>query len=412
MLRKLVVLTTGVLLTIPAYAQSSVSIYGIVDMGYRWSGKHFSLSHYQAGTKAHVTPGNRSGLDSGIQSQSRIGFKGVEDLGNGFKASFVLERGLASDTGADIDGWNRQAFVALSGGFGTFAFGRQQTPQYLLATMFDPFSDGTDGKMTRTYLYNPRLDNLATYTSPNWGGFSFIAGYSQNGAGDESPDNLGKASISNAGDMSDTEFRAVVFAPMFVSDRFSIALNFNYFKMKDSGTGTGYPTRVPRDDQTVKVYDLMASYDFGPLKLAGAIGKRKISSFDFVSALTPEYGLIDQRFTSATLSDPRFFDAKDSIQFMVGVTVPVGSDGKVLASYTRRKTESGGWRNYDVTKSDMKVKQFAIGYMHNLSKRTNLYVAYSHIENNDTAKFGSSYGDVGDNNGYQRAFNVGIRHMF
>jgi len=64
-----------------AQAQSSVTVYGVLDMA-------FNAENNGAGA-----PGKKFALDSGIQSGSRLGFKGSEDLGNGLKANFKLEIG-------------------------------------------------------------------------------------------------------------------------------------------------------------------------------------------------------------------------------------------------------------------------------------------------------------------------------
>ncbi len=359
MYKKLAIAAISLPIAAAAAAQSNVSVYGVVDMGYRWAGKNLD-----AGV------GSRIGLDSGIQSGSRLGFKGTEDLGNGLKASFVLEQSLAVDTGTGAD-WKRQAFLALSGDFGSMAFGRQQTPQYLFAGQFDPFANATDATMVRTYIYNARLDNMATYVSPDWGGFSFIAGYSFNGIGDENKDN----------DVADA--RIIAFAPMFTAGDFSAAVNIHQVRMDSSG-GTGNS-----DGEKVTAYDLFAAYDFGAVKLSGAIGRRNASETDFAVV---DYG------------SSRFTDAEDSTQYMLGLKIPVGSAGNILASYVHRKT--------DLLNDDTaKVDQFGLGYTHALSKRTNLYAAYSHIKNNSDARQSTAYSDINKTR-YQRAFNLGIRHKF
>ena len=79
-----------------AQAQSSVTIYGIVDTGITYTSKVGSV----AGTPAATATGSRFGLNSDILQGSRIGFKGVEDLGGGLSAVFNLETGFQNDTGA------------------------------------------------------------------------------------------------------------------------------------------------------------------------------------------------------------------------------------------------------------------------------------------------------------------------
>ncbi|RJG09399.1 porin, partial [Massilia cavernae] len=97
-----------------AFAQSSVSIYGIADAGFvRESGG---------------TAGTVNKLTSGAAAASRIGFRGTEDLGNGVSALFTLETGFRLDTG-EVDSagtiFNRQAFVGLKSKAGTLTLGRQ-----------------------------------------------------------------------------------------------------------------------------------------------------------------------------------------------------------------------------------------------------------------------------------------------
>ena len=102
-----------------AHAQTNVTIYGLVDAG---------LVSERGGSAGSVTK-----VTSGIGSQSRLGFKGTEDLGNGLSAIFQLETGVKIDDGA-LDSantiFNRQAYVGLkSKDAGTLTLGRQYTMQ-------------------------------------------------------------------------------------------------------------------------------------------------------------------------------------------------------------------------------------------------------------------------------------------
>lgn len=135
-----------------AQAQSSVTVYGVVDVG---------LAHENNGTDS-VTR-----LDSGNWSGSRLGFKGTEDLGGGLSAIFTIESGFNADTGAQADAarlFNRQAFVGLSGAFGAVKLGRQKNALYANVDTFDPFGNGLAGDSARLFSYNgSRTDNLITY---------------------------------------------------------------------------------------------------------------------------------------------------------------------------------------------------------------------------------------------------------
>jgi predicted porin len=123
MQKKLIALAVASLASGAAFAQTNVTMYGIADAGYVWSQGD-----------ALVTGTNKfSGIQSGLLSGSRLGFKGEEALGNGLKAIFTLEYGAEHRqqlrrraTGGSLNA--RQQFVGLAGGFGTVALGRQYSP--------------------------------------------------------------------------------------------------------------------------------------------------------------------------------------------------------------------------------------------------------------------------------------------
>lgn len=155
-----------------AFAQTSVTVYGVVDMGYQ----------NDNGSNA---AGSINSLVSGGQSGSRLGFKGTEDLGGGLSAIFTLENGFKSDDGS-IDSsaavrplFGRQAFVGLQGGFGVAKLGRQYTPLYNATVSYDPFAAGLAGDYRRVILVGgQRVDNAIVYGTPtNLGGFNAEALY-------------------------------------------------------------------------------------------------------------------------------------------------------------------------------------------------------------------------------------------
>lgn len=137
-----------------AFAQTNVTVYGVVDMGF---------SHDDNGGSAGAV--NR--LDSGLLNGSRLGFKGSEDLGGGLSAIFDLENGFSGDTGAAGQGgllFGRQAWLGLNGGFGNVKFGRQYTPVYMESATFDPFVDALAGDTSRMFSYSGvRINNAVSY---------------------------------------------------------------------------------------------------------------------------------------------------------------------------------------------------------------------------------------------------------
>jgi predicted porin len=151
-----------------ASAQTSVTIYGIVDMGI------VAESGGLAGTTTKLT--------SGVGSGTRLGFRGTEDLGGGLSANFVLETGIAADTGGFNQGglaFGRQSYVGLKGNFGTLTAGRQYTPHFLVLTSIaDPFGTGFAGNTGNIMATNGvRMNNTLKYATPNMNGFSADVAY-------------------------------------------------------------------------------------------------------------------------------------------------------------------------------------------------------------------------------------------
>ena len=117
-----------------AFAQSSITIYGIVDTSIRY------ISSDNAAGNSNIK------MDNGAISNSRIGFKGSEDIGGGNRINFRLENGFNGDNGSMSSPgvlFNRQSWVGISGDYGQFSIGRQQTPLFdLMADHFDPLTVG------------------------------------------------------------------------------------------------------------------------------------------------------------------------------------------------------------------------------------------------------------------------------
>ncbi len=157
-----------------AQAQSSVSLYGLVDM---------SVGRFQAPGAAAF-----KGVDSGNMSTSFFGLKGTEDLGGGLGAVFAIESFMRNDTGAAgrFNGdtfWARSAYVGLnSSSMGTLTLGRNTTSLFVNTLIFNAFGDSfgfspsirhtfTSGTVTGDTGWSDSIK----YTSPKFGGASFTA---------------------------------------------------------------------------------------------------------------------------------------------------------------------------------------------------------------------------------------------
>lgn len=187
---KVFILTTAIaaaattLFNAPAFAQSSVTIFGIADATFR------SVENGSAG--------RLNSLASGGYQSNRLGFRGTEDLGDGLQAGFWLEHGFSIDTGTMADSarfWNRRTTVSVSSkDLGEVRLGRDYTPSYNAMVAADPFLDNGIGAMSLLLnglasgaLTLTRADNQASYLLPEsmggvFGQFSVAAGENTPGA--------------------------------------------------------------------------------------------------------------------------------------------------------------------------------------------------------------------------------------
>lgn len=340
-----------------AAAQSSVSIYGIVDAG---------LVHERGGAAGSVTR-----VSSGVANASRIGFRGTEDLGNGVSAFFVLETGAKIDTGElDVAGsiFNRQALVGLKSSAGAVTLGRQYTPYYTtVSTVADPFGAGLSGSaknLMPTAGVNTRSSNTVMYTSPQLSGVSGELAYS-----------LGERAGDGSGGR---QFGAAL---AYANGPFNARVGYNN-KDSSSAAVAGAPKLIGRNTLVA------ANYKFALAKAYLAYGINKGVN----SAVLPNSG-IPYGGTRATAST-------DSRDLLAGVALPFGTN-TVLASYIRKDDKTGF--NQDAA-------QWAVGYTHALSKRTLAYTSYAKISNENGA--GYTVGNNTDVGSGDSAFNLGVRHTF
>ena len=370
-----------------ACAQSSVTLFGVVDAGLTYQ----STTSRDTTTGASVKQSKTSLGNSGYNS-SRIGFRGTEDLGGGLAASFWLEAPITNDDGATgISTFARRSTVSLSGGFGELRLGRDYTPTFWNDTVFDPF--GTNGSGTNvisTVSGNTTINNanyvrasnsIGYFLPPNLGGFYGQVQYSlhENASTDETSTTA--ASSSSAG--------------RYVGGRFGYANG-----PLDVALGVGRSTVVDTTalERSVQTINLGASYDFGPVKLFGELSNVK-NKFDYSAAA----------------------DRHDSYNgYLIGATVPVGA-GLIRVAYSQVRYNEGA---AGITGEDPLARKFAIGYVHNLSKRTALYATVARVNNRNDVNYTGSlvsasttgYGSTGTSyTGLPRSstgYDFGIRHAF
>ncbi len=329
-----------------ASAQSSVTLYGTVDLNAKYvkndgSAKRMSLSQ------------------DGINS-SQLGFRGVEDLGGGLKAGFVLLAGVNADTGStNSQFFNRRATVSLMGGFGEVRLGRDYTPTFWNNTIFDAF--GTNGLGDSSHVLQlptatfVRANNSIGYFLPSAiGGVygQFMVAAAEGGSG---PSLYGTTVGNNPG-------RYVGGRVGFAAGPFDIAAAYAQQRF-NSGAA----------DQ--KTMNIGASYDLRVAKLMGYFVRDEVGAFR------------ENRFS-------------------VSGVVPLGQ-GEIHAGYDRSKLSGP---------VDNKVDQWKVGYVYNLSKRTAVYTTVARVSNGNASRLGVAGGSAitaaPTLGGKSQGAEFGVRHFF
>jgi predicted porin len=360
-----------------ASAQSSVTLFGVVDVG---------VTSARGAGNGRVTS-----LNDSMNSSSRLGFRGVEDLGGGLSASFWLEAGINPDNGTGdatnvnnqnvaafnaVTGagaavrpgsqgltFNRRSTLSLAGGFGELRLGRDLTPSFQNFAAYDPFGTVGSGSSTNMLIgagggtaaaaalpTSVRASNgIAYYTPGNLGGFFGSALYA-----------FGENASNAAGGTAD--------------DGDTVSLRVGYaagpFALSAGYLNTEYATGDYR--QT----NLGGSWDFGVAKLMTVVAR------DQIQAVGAGVG---SRQSS----------------WQIGTLVPFGA-GEFKASYIRTNRAN--------TNDD--GSQLALGYVHNLSKRTAVYTTWARVDNRGNGVAFSNGRAATTPGGNTTAIDLGLRHAF
>ncbi len=312
----------------------NVQLYGIVDTGYI----------RESGSDARM----------GSNTESRIGFKGTEDLGSGLKATFELEKRLNLNDGTNSgnrwdspqgDGrhnaydnanginadWKGAANVGLShNDWGAIRLGRVNNLGVETYRRIDPFDhNGIGAALTAigNWFYTEQLSNTVRYDSPKWSGVSFGLSYTTANDDHQGNSNAYNVPYSKVG-----------------NDGFNIALQYdngpllllgNYYRMADSNDSD--------------VWSLGAAYRFGTVRLS--IG----------------YQDSDYQY------EPTQHNAEQK-EAIFGVQWDIGP-GQLNFSYNYARLEQGSY--------DEKAQKYSLGYTYNLSKRTAVYGVVSYLDADD-----------------------------
>jgi predicted porin len=358
-----------------AHAQSSVTLFGVVDLGVQYT---------KGGGNGSVRALSNGGL-----STSRIGFRGTEDLGGGLRAGFWLEGSLNPDsgtgrasntnnqtTGATTAGpltFDRMSFVSLShDSLGEVRLGRDFIPTHYNSIYFDPFN--ANGVA--------RAGNLT------------FAG-------------VGTGPLPTAITGSNT---VSYWLPGKLGGLYGMAM---------AGTGENASTAENSDDGNFAGARL--GFASGPFDVAAAVTRSHFSTAAAIGNYTHANigGTWDAGFAKffalynrVTVKLSAGSVRKNTAE--IGAHIPAGEVGRIRLSYAilDDRSDAGLRTAGGLARSGDDARQFGAGYVHNLSKRTALYGTYARISNNGEARYVVSGGAAPAGGRSSSGWEFGVRHTF
>ena len=334
-----------------ASAQSAVTIFGVVDAAYS----------YGSGSTSNLKQ-----LNSGSNSSSRVGIRGSEDLGGGMAASFWLEGQISTDTGAGAATNTNNQTNGASTGAG-LTFGRRST-----VSLHAPWGEIRMGRDFTSHYLNRSLADV----------FAVVGvGASQPHVG-----TLGGTVATRASNMIG------YYLPRSVGPVYGQAQI--YYGENNSGAA---------NSSDGKGYSLRLGYNQGPVNVSAAYGNTKYAAGDIKStSIAALYDAGVVKLFSAYIKDanaaPANFTGKG---YTLGAIVPLGTH-ELKLSLSKYGRDTG---------LKPETKKTAIGYVHNLSKRTALYATYARVTNSGGATTGLNGAVTAANNG-SSGYDLGIRHNF
>ncbi|MBS0315751.1 MAG: porin [Proteobacteria bacterium] len=347
-----------------ASAQTStgnVTLWGVIDA---------DIGHYSLGGQSK-TMASSSGGNAG----SQLGFRGTEDLGGGMSANFWLETQLSNQTGAagglasnggalGTSFFNRRSTVSLAGNFGEVRLGRDYTPSFFNHFIFDPFRDAGPGAGTNITLGGPNLlagggaSALTAVRASN--SIQYLWGFQPNGLAVVGRGVFAQVMYAFAGNANGQPAVGEYAGGRvgYANGPVNVALSYGESK------GLPYAADAAQGYSTYKESNLGGWYDFGAATVMAHYG---VNNSDVAQTKFTHWG--------------------------VGATINAGP-GYIPVSYNRIKQNNATSDGAD---------QWAVGYVYNLSKRTSLYAAVSHLSNKNNGLYNFNGSNGGANPGFAPA---------
>ncbi len=370
---------------------SSVTVYGIINPSLTYADKVANST-----TDNPTGTGSRFSMDSAVASGSRVGFKGIEDLGGGLKASFVIESGFNADTGTSAQGgllYGRTAIVGLSGGYGSVMLGRQKDYIDDLAS----FNSALDfGSITNNIhalnldrSQGARINNSIRYTSNVMSGVTLSAlyGFGEQAGSTGAGQSFGFGGSYNNGPLS---FGAAYFQNKLTGDNL-------FTGSSDAGVA---PKAVTGSiaSTSLKTFLIGGAYKMGDLRVYGSFSQVK-------QPLAVAAGTAMTGFSAAANGAFAFGGINNSKVNIIdiGTSYNLTAATKLQANFINSRAKFVG-------ATDGKATQVSLGVDYFLSKRTDIYAFYANIRTSDMFNPGILTAPGGANT--QNVLSIGLRHKF
>ena len=357
--------------TTSAMAQSSVTLYGIVDAAVSYTTKQ--------------TGGSKTAIDAGQLATSRWGMRGSEDLGGGLKANFTLESTITNDTGAGGGAFgggtpagtsgaslfDRNATVGVSGGFGAITLGRQNILAVDAMAPVDPIGFSQPG-------INPNV----SFSALNNGAFFSTFG-------------------TNGGGAALRQNNSIRYA-LPVMSGFSGAAMYGFGEQAGNSSANRY-------------LGLVGSFNAGPI--TATLGYNQLTNANASAATTDKITLVGggvkYEINNALAFKATYAQVKNDLAPIGKISVVgVGVDFLVMPALTL----TGAFYNTKLNDVvDAKAQQFVLKANYALSKRTSVYTLLTHAKAGSTAAADRSLipvmtPGVGENSANRMA--IGVLHAF
>jgi len=372
-----------------AQAQSSVTVYGLIDTSYM-------STETKTNAVTPVTAQTSSLGADGALSGSRLGFRGTEDLGGGMRANFNIEMGInTTDSGMIANATNRNSFVGLSdSNLGEVRIGRFATLNKLIndSTVFGGGSFTTVGVPTSGWgwaaqangsgVSNERINNALHYISPTFSGANVQLQF------------VDDKNDVNTADAPETKVRGYFVGVNYAAGKVAVR-----YARKDVLSETAAVAAAALDPTALllvdPVFGRVGTVAAAQMTGIAAVEETRVTQDSALASYNFGVASVTATYNNTTTTPLTAAGRLQRSDITVGVSVPLGNT-TLLAQYSQGTQAA-------VNAQDDKVTGYQLGAVYNLSKRSNIYAAY-----------GSGATKDGDTNreGTDRVMALGVRHTF